>query len=407
MHPGKAKPSSPPPRGSVWAFVGSVPVFPGMGTGLRWGVLGQGRPGARAGVRRGSSIACRWCLGRGGGSPALALGAGITPAPQHCSFPSRNGAVGAAGAAGRSQSSALAPSRRPRPRRTQRGLGQTPLQLHSPACSCPVPPWLRVTPLLCTPAAPTDPSKCLGEGSVSRRVPLRSAPARPALPRHHAPSLGDAGGVWGVLGGSGGLCVPLVLSPPLGHRGRNRGSARVTPGCCSAWVWLVSGSKPRAPSAAWGEAPCPWGWVGLGVLGPVQDQCFPQDKPGDPRAGNPSCFPSPGPRGHWSSPVPCPSPGGAAGAWTGGAARAERLRRYPGSAAPRRTPPPLHAQPGQGCSATRLGRGVLTSGASSPAQAGAVPPPPRSPPAGEQPSAPAVLQSLRKLVTHVVYQGLM
>lgn len=63
MHPGKAKPCSP----LTWVRLGlmrSILVFPGVGAGLGWGVLGQEHPRVRAGVPGDNSITCHWCLGR-------------------------------------------------------------------------------------------------------------------------------------------------------------------------------------------------------------------------------------------------------------------------------------------------------------------------------------------------------
>lgn len=153
MHPGKAKPHSPP----TWVRLSSV------GAGLVWGVLPHGLRVGFLGTAP-SLLVSAW--GGRGGSPAPVLGSDISPAPQHFSFPSRNKAVGADEVARRV--SRAQPPPHPdghagprrclvRPRCSLTALGPVPglpgssSCTGSCACPCPIPPQLRATPLLCTP----------------------------------------------------------------------------------------------------------------------------------------------------------------------------------------------------------------------------------------------------------------
>ncbi|KAM6337599.1 complement component C8 gamma chain isoform 2-T2 [Alca torda] len=86
MPPGKGKPRLPP----TWVrlgLVGSILVFPGVGAGLGWGVLGQGHPRVRTGHPSDSSTTCHWCLGRQRWIPSPGAGLGHLPSPSALLFP--------------------------------------------------------------------------------------------------------------------------------------------------------------------------------------------------------------------------------------------------------------------------------------------------------------------------------
>lgn len=278
-----------------------------------------------------------------------------SPSPGRFPLPSRNGAVGAGGAAGGSPEPG--PRLIPWPCQTAMGFGQTLLLLHSPGAPWPLQLcWQLCLSLSCCPAAPCHPSAlCSCPAAAASDTPINASekslcPGKSSLhlppgPWHRAPGPGRGGR--GVLGARAAPSTQPQTSPQPRGWGSSRflSSASVTPRHPAR-----CGQKLRA----WCRGAVPaWGALGTGT-----GSALPWDGPGDP-AGTPeeeasaprwSRIPCPGSLGWLNAPFPSPSsanrlPPGAA-AWAGPLPAPQTLPAQPDPA----------AEPGGGCPLRALSR---------------------------------------------------